>query len=80
MGKFYYILNNEEKEFIEELSNLTGVDYEIIDNTFPMDSFLSILKDLKYEIGKRDEKIENLQENIKENYRPITDKELYSED
>lgn len=61
MGKFYYILSNEEKEFIEELSNFTGVDYELDGNTFPMDSFMPLLKDLKYEIGKLQEKIEDMQ-------------------
>lgn len=72
---FRYILSNEEKEFIEELSELTGTDYELDGNTFPMDSFMSLLKDLKLEITKRDERIENYEEN----YRPITDKELYGD-
>lgn len=75
MSKIYYSLNKEELELIEELSELTGVDYEIKDGLFPSDSLIPILKDLKYEIGKRDERIEN----YKENYRPVTDKELYGD-
>lgn len=61
MEKFCYILDDNEKEFIEELSDLTGVDYEVKGNEFPMDSFMPLLKDLKYEIGKLQERIEDLQ-------------------
>lgn len=73
--KISYKLDEEELEFMEELSELTGVDYEIKDNMFPMDSFISLLKDLKLEITRRDEQIENYEEN----YKPITNKELYSD-
>lgn len=73
--KISYKLDEDELEFIEELSNITGVDYEIHDNLFPMDSFMPLLKDLKYEIGKLQEKIED----YKENYKPITNKEQFSD-
>lgn len=75
MSKIYYSLNKEESQLIEELSELTGVDYEIRDSLMPMDSFISLIKDLKYEISKRDERIENYEEN----YRPVTNKELFSD-
>lgn len=69
----YYKLNEYEEELIENLSNETGVDYELIGDMFPMESFIPLLKDLQYELENYKEKYENL----KENSRPITNKELY---
>ena len=69
----YYKMSEYDEELIDFLSNETGVDYEIIGNMFPMESFIPLLKDLKYELEKYKEKYENL----KENSRPITNKELY---
>lgn len=77
--KISYRLDEEEKEFIEELSNITDVNYEIHDDLFPMDSFMPLLKDLKLEISRLEEKIESLEKNIKENYKPVTNKELYGD-
>lgn len=77
--KISYKLDENEKELIEELSEITGVDYEVKGDLFPADSFIPLLKDLKYEIGILNERIEELECTIKENYRPITNKELYGD-
>jgi hypothetical protein len=71
--KISYKLDEDEKELIEELSNITGVDYEIVGDLFPADSFIPLLKDLKYEIGRRDERIENYEEN----WKPKTPQEIF---
>ena len=73
----YYKLDENEKELIENLSSETGVNYELIGDIFPINSFISLLKDLKIELEKYKEKYEDLKENLKDNYRPLTDKELY---
>lgn len=77
--KISYKLDENEKELIEELSEITGVDYEVVGDLFPADSFIPLLKDLKLEITRRDEKIEELQKDIEDNYKPITNKELYGD-
>ena len=61
MEKICYILDDNEKDLVEELSDLTGVDYEVRGDEFPMNSFIPLLKDLKHEIGRLQEKIEDLQ-------------------
>ena len=73
--KISYKLDEHEQELIEELSEITGVDYEVVGDLFPADSFIPLLKDLKLEITRRDEIISDYQEN----YKPITNKELYSD-
>ena len=73
----YYKLNEYEKELIENLSNETGVDYELIGDMFPMESFIPLLKDLQLELERYKEKYEDLKQNLEDNYRPITNKELY---
>ena len=60
--KVRYVLDESEMELLDELSETTGVDYEIVGNEFPMSSFIPLLKDLQLEIHRRDEKIEKLQE------------------
>ena len=73
----YYKLNEYEEELIEFLSNETGVDYEMIGDMFPMESFIPLLKDLKCQLESYKEKYEDLKQNLKDNYRPVTNKELY---
>ena len=73
----YYKLNEYEEELIENLSNETGVDYELIGDMFPMESFIPLLKDLQFELERYKEKYEDLKQNLEDNYRPVTNKELY---
>lgn len=73
----YYKLNEYEEELIENLSNETGVDYELIGDMFPMESFIPLLKDLQLELERYKEKYDDLKQNLKDNYRPITNEELY---
>lgn len=73
----YYKLNQDNLELIEYLSNATGVNYELEGDMFPMESFIPLLKDLKCQLENDKEKYEDLKENLKNNYRPLTNKELY---
>lgn len=73
---YYYKLSEDEKELMEEIANITGVDYELLGDFIPFDSFMYALKDLKIEYEAQKEKYEDLQENLKDNYRPITPSEM----
>ena len=72
----YNQLSDSELEFMEEVSNITDVDYEITDNFIPVENFISALKDLKLEYEMQKERYEKLQQNLEDNYRPITPGEL----
>lgn len=57
-----------DKELIDEVEEITDVDYERKENMLLADNVISIIKDLIYEIHKRDEKIQDIEEEIKEKY------------
>lgn len=57
-----------DKELIDEVEEITGVDYERKENMLLADNVISIIKDLIYEIHKRDEKIQDIEEEVKEKY------------
>lgn len=55
---------------------MTGVDYERIGKDIPVENIESIIRDLIYEIHNRDEKIEEIKNDIKDNYRQLTPSQL----
>lgn len=57
-----------DKELIDEVEEITDVDYERKEDVLLADNVISIIKDLIYEIHKRDEKIQDIEEEIKEKY------------
>lgn len=61
----YLKLNKEEKELYEQLMDITGVDYNLEGNMFPINNFINILKDLKNELEKKDASFEELEEEYK---------------
>lgn len=72
----YYKLNEDELEIMKEIENITDVDYEILGDFMPVDSFMCALKDLKVEYESQKEKYEDLKENLENNYRPLTPSEM----
>lgn len=59
----FYELNEVELEQIEEIGNITEVDYELRANYIPIDSLVCIAKDMLCEYHKLQEKLEQY-ENI----------------
>ena len=66
-----------DKELKTKIENITGVDYEFKDNFLPSENIVSIFEDLIYEIDRLEEKYEDLEKNLEENYRPIPVSEQY---
>lgn len=62
MNNVYFELSERNLELINEISEITDVDYELKRNLISAESLMSVVKDLKYEIGKLQEKIEDLEE------------------
>ena len=68
-----------DKELYEKISKLTGTDYEALYTKNPDDEFIFIfndsienmLQDLLSEIDRLEEKIEDMDQDIEDNYRPI---------
>lgn len=62
-----------QKELYMRISSLTGIDYEgVIVNQeeyyFENETIIVMIKDLIYEIGFKEEKIEDLEKDIRDNY------------
>lgn len=69
----YCKLSEKEYKMIQNVSNLTRVDYELIDDLIPIDSFISIIYDLLNIIDYKEETIKEIKEDIVANYKFIGD-------
>lgn len=73
----YYRLESDEFEKIKEAEKITCTDYDIIGNLIPAENLMSIVEDLLVEIDTLNERYEDLEKTVEENYRPFTPKEMY---
>lgn len=69
----YCKLSEKECKMIQNVSNLTRTDYELINDLIPIDSFISIIYDLLNIIDYKEETIKEIKEDIVENYKFIGD-------
>jgi len=66
----YWELSDEDLEKLQEISDTTGIDYELKGNLVPVDSLIYALKDMLYEYHNILEELEDLKEDVEENYKP----------
>lgn len=66
----YWELTDEDLEKIKEISEVTGVDYELKGNLVPVDSLIYALKDMLYEYHNKQEELKDLHQDIEDNYQP----------
>ena len=73
-----------EKELYDKVCEITMTGYEeIIDNPGAKYIYasgytmISIIEDLMYEIDRLQEKYEDLEQDLEDNYKPITKEEMY---
>lgn len=64
----YYKLDRDELEFINKAEKLTCTDYELLGDFIPVESMIGVIEDLLLEIDRLEEKIEDLEQNIENNY------------
>ena len=69
----YCKLSEKEYKMIQNVSNLTRIDYELINDLIPIDSFISIIYDLLNIIDYKEETIKEIKKDILENYKFIGD-------
>lgn len=74
---FYYLLNEKELKIFKEIEEETNTSYEIENNLLPLENVMGIVEDLLSEINSLNEKLEDLENDIRENYRPIPVAEQY---
>lgn len=65
----YWELSDEDLEKLQEISDTTGIDYELKGNLVPIDSLIYALKDMLYEYHNILEELEDLKEDVEENYK-----------
>lgn len=75
----YYRLDNKEFELLKRAEKLTITDYEIVGDLIPVESFISAIEDLMIEIDRLEEEVEDLKEDMEQNYRPLSNRELYGD-
>jgi len=70
----YVEVSDKELEKYKEVSDITITDYEFKGNFVPVVSLVAMVEDLLMTIHERDDMIIQMEENIKENYIPISSK------
>ena len=72
------IVNENNFETLERASKITSTDYGIewfdaenIRGYIGIDSLLAMVEDLIIEVDRLEEKIEDMEEDIRDNYKPI---------
>lgn len=66
-----------KQDLIDKIEEITCTDYERKGNYIPAENIENIIKDLLYEIDRLNEKIEDMENDIRDNYRPISNEEMY---
>ena len=74
---FYYLLNEKELKIFKEIEEKTNTSYEIENNLLPLENVMGIVEDLLSEINSLNKKLEDLENDVRENYRPIPVAEQY---
>lgn len=66
-----------EEELKTKIEKITGIDYDFKGEYLPCESITSIFEDLISEIDRLEEKYNDLEKDIEDNYKRISDSELY---
>ena len=74
---FYYLLNEKELKIFKEIEEKTNTSYEIENNLLPLENVMGIVEDLLSKINSLNEKLEDLENDVRENYKPIPVAEQY---
>lgn len=64
-----------DEKLKDKIEKITITDYDFKDNFLPSESITSIFEDLIYEIDRLEEKYEDLEQDMEDNYikRPMSD-------
>lgn len=65
----YIEVSNKEMERFKEISDITVTDYDFKGNFVPVVSLLTMIDDLLIELHEREEQIEDIKQDIQDNYK-----------
>ena len=68
----YFRLDNEGYNCIKEVEKITLTDYELIADFVSVENLYCMVRDLLHEIDCLNEKISDMEQDIEDNYRPIS--------
>lgn len=68
----YIEVSNKEMERFKEISDITVTDYKFKGNFVPVVSLLAMVEDLLLELHNKEEQIEDIKQDIQDNYRRIS--------
>ena len=74
---YYKYLDDEHLEIIKKIQEITMHDYELKGNFIPQNSLWLMVEDLLCELDNKEEKLENYKQYVSDNYRQLTDEEIY---
>lgn len=66
-----------DKKIIDKIEEIICTDYERKGDYIPAENIDSMIYDLLCEIDRLNEKIEDMENDIRDNYRPISNEEMY---
>ena len=70
-NKIYVEVEENERMLFNEISELTMTNYELKENSIPIDSLIPMIKDIMVEYHSLQEQLEDLKRDMEDNYRPI---------
>lgn len=74
---YYKYLDDEHLEIIKKIQEITMHDYELKGNFIPQNSLWLMVEDLLCELDNKEEKLENYKQYVSDNFRQLTDEEIY---
>ena len=69
----YIEVSNKEMERFKEISDITVTEYGFKGNFVPVVSLLAMVEDLLLELHNKEEQIEDIKQDIQDNYKRISD-------
>lgn len=72
----YLEIDEDLKNKIEEI---TTTDYDFKGNYIPSENVIPLIDDLLLELDRVNEKLTDLENDLENNYRPLTNRELYGD-
>lgn len=72
----YRVLDEKDLLLLDRVKKITGQNY-VENNQIEVDKMLDIIQDLVAEVGRVQEELEDLQNDVRDNYKRIRNSEMY---
>lgn len=72
----YRVLDEKDLLLLDRVKKISGQNY-VENNQIEVDKMLDIIQDLVAEVGRVQEELEDLQNDVRDNYKRIRNNEMY---